>query len=358
MKNKVKICSLMLIGFFGLINGANASNVYTNYNGVEMSTNEFNNLISMGFTDEQIYNMEQDEFEKNKNLSGEIVATDTIYVKTINTYAPKDENLNIMAFAKSEIINDINNGNNYELVSTQNIIITEEEFNNVDENNDNVIIVNDVNPDIISTEYKKLTTNIIKNGSTYRVKNDLTWKKMPSTRSNDLFGIRINHSIAEPKSGSQYAKTTYKMKDACTLQTTTYNTVHSSNWNRAETGYGVAFKIPSDTTKRYIWYKEADYPCADKDSLYKVPATGNKLVDVDVTSLNSYMYFDLVKLSNGALSAFGSYQHAQKSVSLSSALTFTFGSGGLGGVFNLSASISEKYDGMDGTHAQILNPNW
>ena len=42
-----------------------ASAYYTNYNNIEMTENEYNNLVELGFTEDEIYLMGNEEFEAN-----------------------------------------------------------------------------------------------------------------------------------------------------------------------------------------------------------------------------------------------------------------------------------------------------
>ncbi|KKB33085.1 hypothetical protein [Bacillus thermotolerans] len=52
-------------------------------NGIEISDETFNNLLSLGFTKDEIENMSEEVYNLNKNLKGEIVASQTQYLKII-----------------------------------------------------------------------------------------------------------------------------------------------------------------------------------------------------------------------------------------------------------------------------------
>lgn len=54
-----------------------------NINGIEISDETFNNLLSLGFTEDEIENMSEEAYNLNKNLKGEIVASQTQYLKII-----------------------------------------------------------------------------------------------------------------------------------------------------------------------------------------------------------------------------------------------------------------------------------
>lgn len=347
---KKKVFLFLLFFIVACNNKVFAINEYTNFYNITMSDEQKNNLIDLGFSEEQIYYMEEEEFDKNKNLQGIIVSEDTKYIKSTYIYKNNDLSLN----------NRIINFNSLELINVINEEVTEEEYNNSDSTS-STIVLNDVNPSIIETTYKKLTTKITYISSTnrYRFRNDLVWKNMPSNRSYDVFGIALNNSVAEVVSGSQYFKTTYKKYDACLMSTTT-STITSASWKKGGNGYALSFKLPSNTSKTYSWNTLTGnpYPCNDNDPF---PGnSGSKTVTQNVTSLSSYMYYDVVKIgSTSPLSAYGSYQHSVKSISLDLSLSFEVNiNGSVGGVFSMSASVSEKFDKMSGTHAQILNPVW
>ena len=323
---------------------------YTNGNNIGMLYIEYNNLLSQGFTEEQIFNMDKEEFERNKNLKGELMAIDIKYVETTYTYRPND-------FATASI----NNIDDTTLISVVNREITEEEYNNIPEDMNTLMMTNDTNPDIVETTYKKITTTItyLSNGR-YRFRNDLVWKIMPSNRSYDVFAIGTNSAVSEPVNGTEYAKTSYTVKDSCVLSSTSYSNTHSSNWKKLATGYGVSFKIPSNSTKTYTWngLQGTTYPCKDNPTF--PPLYGSKTATLDVTSLSSYMYYEVAKVgSSTTLSAFGTYQHSVQSISLSVSLDFGISiTGNVGGTLTMTADVSSKFDGMAGTHAQVLNPIW
>lgn len=337
-----------------------------NYNGINMTTIEIDNLKSLGFTEAQIYYMEQEEFDKNKNLHGEVLSTSVKYVKTTYTY--KQNNISTMNI--SEVLDAENYSNfvlneeilkNLTLVNVKTENISEVEYNKINENTKTTYITNDVNPSIIDTEYKKLTTTIIKNSNKYRFKNDLVWKKMPSNRSYDVFGISINPAITVV-SNSQYAKTSYTLKDSCTEAISSYSATHSSNWTKGAEGYAVTFQVPKNSSKTYTWsaLQGTSYPCTDSKPFNQ--PSGSINATLALNSLSSYMYYDVAKVNTTTLStldAYGSYQHSVKNISLNVALSFSVGyKGDIGGVFEMTPTISSNFDNMDGTHAQLLNINW
>lgn len=358
-KSILKIGAITMLSFFASISMVNAVS-YKNYNGIEMTSEELNNLKSLGFTENQIYNMDIDEFESNKDLKGEVVAIDKKYLETTYIYEPVND-INIMSYGADDLKNELDDSSKWRLKSTESKEISEEEFNRKTASNDNVLIVNDQNPHSVSRDYRTLTTRIDKVGNTYRVKNDVSWYTIPKNRSYDLFGISTTAAVAEAVAGSQYAKQSWTIKDSCTQVETnnseTYNKNHS-NWRAKSGSYGISFKLPSNTTKTYSWRVGQSYPCKDG---YNPPLQGQTTAYLNVTKMESYMYYDLTKHLPGAISAYGSYQHAQKNMTLNASLSFSIsrdGEGHLGGVFNLDPGYEEKYDKTPGTFAQILNPSW
>ncbi len=332
---KITIIAVALM--FSIVN-VNAKS-FTNSNNILINEKEYQNLLSLGFSDLEIEMMEEKQFEENKNLHGEIVSVDTKYFKTISS--------DNQVYSTNRLDNNIEN---------KVIEISKEEYDAYNgENEYNISPL--ANPAIKETNYKKLTTTLVKINNRYRVKNDLHWKTMPSTRSNDINAVRINNSVTEPLSNSQNAYTIYSATNSCTGAGMS-NRVNHNDWRFSPSGYGVAVPVPKDQAgPTYSWNTiyGTSYPCIG----YKNPATSGSVNSTwNVKGIDNYMYFDLVKLSNASLSVYGSYQHAQTTVSLSNALSFSISSSGLGAVIQLSASISKNYDNMGGTHAQILSPSW
>ena len=61
----------------------NASNevYYTNEKNIEMTENEYNNLLGLGFTNKQIAMMDTEEFLNNKDLNGTVISEEQKYIK-------------------------------------------------------------------------------------------------------------------------------------------------------------------------------------------------------------------------------------------------------------------------------------
>lgn len=170
---------------------------------------------------------------------------------------------------------------------------------------------------------------------------------MPNVRSYDVFGIRNNYAMS-PVSGSQYSKLSYTILNNCYgTSSSNYDAygTSSSRWKKENDGYGLSFKLPVNTTQSYSW-----------------GGLGQTVIRTnEVVALSSYMYFDVVKIGSGTINtidAYGSYQHATSTISSSVSLSFGIEANGLGAVLQFSSDYNNKFDGMQGTHAQVLNANW
>ena len=221
---------------------------YINANNIKISGQELENLQNMGFSEREIIAMEQEEFDNNKNLSGEILAQTTKYYKTTTTYA------NASAYSL----------NNTTTMTSFTVEITEEEYNNSSDET-SIKPLGNTNG-YTETNYKKMTTTIVKNGSRYRYKNDLVWKKMPSTRSYDIQGIGIDSTVSGVSS-SKYFTRIADIEDSANLVCYFDNST-SGSWKLRSTGYAVTFKLPANTATK------------------------------TVTALSSHMYFDVQKLND------------------------------------------------------------
>lgn len=336
MKKIYKINIIVFIlTLFSFINNVHASEVYTNDLGVRIQQVEYSNLLSLGFSEEEIKMMPSNIYNENKNLKGEILGKDTRYFKTIYYY--KDDKLIQHYSLNSDM-----------LLKHFSYEVPEEEYNK-----DNNVMLYDANATPVNTEYKKLETSIIKVNSRYRVKNVLTWKKIPATRGNDVFSIAINNAVVEPLANSEHAFTSYTQKNSCTLDSLG-KSINHTKWSKGSSGYGVVVTLPRDETKTYEYKGIDNYPCWKKP-YYDIPIESKVNASLSVIAIQSTMYYDLVKIIQAPISAYGSYQHAQKKLSLDNiSFSITYGAPSI----SFNASIKKYFDGMGETHAQELSPKW
>ena len=181
---------------------AYASN-YVNYRGISMTDTEYNNLINLGFTEDEIYYMGEDMFNQNKNIESTLEVVNEKYYKTIYT--------------------DLNGGN----YSTE---LTEDEYNNQSSNNMR---------SYVETTYKKLVTTISRNSdNTFRYKASLNWKQFPAVRSYDIIGIGYDENLYI-SSGVVFGYYYCDASGNCPESTPYYNK------KKLSTGGSVVYKLPS-----------------------------------------------------------------------------------------------------------------
>lgn len=300
--------------------------------GLVVSQKEYNNLLNLGFSKEEIDQMSKEVFDENKNIEATLIATDTKYYKSTFKKNSKKRN------------------EEYTFISTEEI--TKLEYEN-EINNDKLRS----SDEIVNTEYKKMTLSLsfISSSKQYRVKNVLTWKKMPSTRSYDIIAIGNNNSVSEPIANTYHADITYSTYDTCL--TTNYSNYKTDGftWTKSSQGAGATFTLPKNSSKEYNWNEllGIEYPCVDTS--HKLGPNGTYNAPLNITGITTTMYFNLSKVSKAALNAYGSYRHSKKSISISP--SFSIVPGGSPSI-SLNASLSSKYDSMSDTHITILNPKW
>lgn len=223
---KIIIFSLIFIIFFVNQKIVNAdTEFYTNINGIEMTQQEYNNLLSMAFTEQDIYLMTQEEFENNKNNIGIKTVAKVSYIKTVaisksNNILPK---LNTLSLNNDEIVYK-----NYYLTENQ---MKKELYLDSVLTNINSSSIYRASNSTIETTYKKLTASItsyLGDGGFmyYRSRADLKWLKMPKITSEDLISVKVTDGfMSDPNTryGVQIAG------DDGDIETVTYGK-NSSKW--------------------------------------------------------------------------------------------------------------------------------
>lgn len=309
MKNIKKIygiaISILVLLTFSSVN-AEEQQSYINNRGVEMNETQIQNLRNLGYEEEEISNMTQDEFDENKDLGGEVVAQTTKYYR-VETIIPNNQ-YSIMS----------NLDNPYPSFTYE---ITEEEY----ENSDNILLqsplVSTNASDTVETTYKKMTTSIISYNNQYRYKNVVLWKKLPVWKVNDIIGIGFDEKVYGVSSSKRI--TSYYIYDtSCDVSITSNGT-----WSLSSTGYSVEF----------------DYP-------HKSQSSANEKLYVE-------MYFDVAKnttLNINVLNAYGNYRHLKGS---SLYIAPSFGISAFG-VISVGASYESHYDSMSTAQATLTGINW
>ncbi len=185
--------------------------------------------------------------------------------------------------------------------------ISEEEYNAVDPNIEEIPAVN--------TEYKRIEAQIVKVSSHYQYKTDLTWKKLPKVRSNDI--IAIGHTPYVDMDGTYVFGCKRCYSDGKCITNSAHTRVASS------TGTAAIFMMPTDT---------------------------------DIT-LSAYIYGDVVKVNpNQTITeqvATADYAHAVKTVPMSIAKKFYTN---IGGIY-LDDEAEDYFDDMPAISA-VYSGTW
>lgn len=157
----------------------------TNANGIDITETEYNNLLNLGFTDNEIQYMTIDEFLANKDLIGEIVAQEVSY-----------------------------------------------------ENNSNFINPFSYQPGYAATTTREVTTTIVSVSDRYRYKVSVNWLQIPSNRSHDIIGIGIDTNV------KIFGNLTYFQQNFCYSAS---NCSSSGTYNErvSSTGASATYQLPS-----------------------------------------------------------------------------------------------------------------
>lgn len=201
-KNNILIYGLVSLLIFTLGIGLVSASEYENYFGIMMNNQEYNNLLGLGFTEEEIYYMDEQTFNDNKDLSATVVAKTDKYYKTVYT--------------------DLDG-------ETYSVEVTKEEYDNQG---------SIMQRGHVETEYKYVSAIISQNGSKYRYKTSMSWKLMPSTRSYDIIAATFEDDVYI--NSSVYFNYSYcNSSGDCTTATDYYNKKSTS------TGGSAVFKFPT-----------------------------------------------------------------------------------------------------------------
>ena len=175
-------------------------NIIENYFGIKMTTTEYNNLLNLGFSEEDIYLMDEDTYINNKDLIGHVVSTNITRYKTVK------RGLESVTY-----------------------VATEEEFQSR----------NEVRPlGVVENYWRSVVTRITQIDSNYRYTVSTIWNTMPNERNYDVVAIGINSDVK---------RTTYP---TFTRHYCDYDGCYNSNVGAIKTGRygaGASFKVPSGT---------------------------------------------------------------------------------------------------------------
>ena len=199
---RVVFLSLVFVLLFSIGVGKTfASSKFVNYNDIEITSSEYNTLLNLGFNDDQIYYMTQEEYDRNKDLDAKLLAKTIKYYKTVSP-----------TFGHSYTVE-----------------VSEEEYNNVQTG---VVMRGSVD-----TTYKTVVSTISANGNKYRYMVTTAWKIMPSVHSYDIIGIGFSDYVHIDS--SVYFSFTYANPAGSYTTSTQYY-----NKKSVSTGGAAVYKIP------------------------------------------------------------------------------------------------------------------
>ena len=162
---KLKFLTVLLIAVGALnISNVKANEVIEGRN-VTMTKEEYENLRSQGFSDFDVLNISESEFNRLKNLKGKIVSEEVKYYKT--TYPTS----RFYTATVKPITEEI----------------TKEEYDLIGE-----VVARD-STNTLETVARKITTTISLVSGKYRYNISTNWKTLPAVRSYDLIGIGMDN---------------------------------------------------------------------------------------------------------------------------------------------------------------------
>ena len=144
---------------------------YKNSHNIEMTENEYNNLLGLGFTERQIMLMDEEEFLANKDIPGRVLSETAKYYKRTTV---------MRNGMKREIVKEI----------TKEEALAEKERQSQNPPTKGAIGI--YYDGISATAVLEIRTKIIGvNDTKMRYKIDAEWLVMPSDRYHDIIGIGI-----------------------------------------------------------------------------------------------------------------------------------------------------------------------
>lgn len=220
---KCLLMTIVVVSIFMVnVGRPQASSNYVNYYGIEMTDDEYNTLLNLGFTDDEIKYMDERTFEENKDLDATLVATTHKYLKII------------YPMYGASYVTELTEQQFYEQTSGQVAAPLGE----------------------VTTQWIHEVATISQNGSKYRYKNSVNWTNIPEERYFDVIGIGFINSVYIDSSiyfnyvymnaSGNYTSSTlyYNKKNLSTGGTTTYklpSTMYSLSAN-------IYFDVSKNTT--------------------------------------------------------------------------------------------------------------
>jgi len=229
---------------------------YINKNNINMTEQEYNNLLGLGFTEKQIENMDQEEYLANKDIAGTTLAAEEKYILYTTgmrngiKYTTSSEITEKEAYERKEQSQNSYRGpaaGNYYDGAVQAVVI-------------------------------KVTNKIIGVNSTYmRYKVDEEWLTIPTDRYHDILGVGFESS-------------------------------------KVEIGSTIVFRENWLTSSNVSGYETTGYPKSETSG----GSTQIQLPSGSLQQLDSYLYFNVKKKAGvgtiTTLHTCGDYAHAMSYV--------------------------------------------
>ena len=196
-------CLIMVVAFAVNVASLKAlTGDFINYYNITITGEQYERLLNLGFTDDQIYYMTEEIFDANKDLEATLVARTIKYYKTVYT----------------------SYGNSYTVEVTP-----EEYYSHKDDQ--------ELRGSVI-TNYKTLISSISAVGSYYRFNSNLTWTNIPNVHSYDVQAIGFTGSIHIDTPITFY----YTYTSSNGNSTTSYNYYNKQYFS---TGGSTVYQLPS-----------------------------------------------------------------------------------------------------------------
>jgi hypothetical protein len=266
---------------------------YTNNEGLDMTEQQYNNLLNQGFTEKQIERMDYQTFTDNKDIEASIVAQTKYYYKTTTTMRNGIQFHTSQLLTKEEMEAELQAKKEQNPYSPRDVYGTY--YNGASYDDYKVLLVTITNLD----------------DDTMRYKLDTYWQQMPYTRSHDIMGIGVEASKVQINSIIAFRQDWRTGSDVSEYSMGCYPKTES-------TGGSVLFQLPSGS----------------------------------LSLLESYMYFTVDKIPGvntvTSLTATGDYAHATATVSNDALNYYTVNH--IGGIV-LYSPYANSYDTIPNAYA-------
>jgi len=221
---------LYMIGLVSLVftfsTSVDAAVFFTNSQGIEMTETEYNNLLSLSFTEDQIDRMDYQTFIDNKDMVGEIVASTNKFFKITTTIRN-----GIKEYSYQEVTEAEATGGAQAQMQGQGQM----QGPGYSPNADGTFY------DGLSIDaYRSMQSYIVSVGDFMFLKVDVQWLTMPSVRSADIIGIGYESDKVHRASSINFRSDWKTGNDVLD-----YTDVCAPKYEN--TGSSVMFELPSGT---------------------------------------------------------------------------------------------------------------